>query len=58
MSIKIKIYNQNKNDIDFNMNTAISFSGLDIHNGVKNQITTDTCNKKEWLLTFTKKKSC
>lgn len=55
MSIKIKIYNQNKNDIDFNMNTAISFSGLDIHNGVKNQITTDTCNKKEWLLTFTKK---
>lgn len=55
MSIKIKIYNQNKNDIDFNMNTAISFSGLDINNGVKNQITTDTCNKNEWLLTFTKK---
>lgn len=54
-SIKIKIYNQNKNNIDFDMNTSISFQGLDIGNGVRNQNTTDTNNKKEWLLTFTKK---
>jgi hypothetical protein len=56
MSIKLKIYNQNKNNIDFDVNTSISFQGFDLGNGVKNQNTTDTNNKKEWLLTFTKNK--
>ena len=54
MSIKLKIYNQNKHDIDFDVNTSISFQGFDVGNGVKNQNTTDTNHKKEWLLTFTK----
>lgn len=54
MSIKLKIYNQNKNEIEFDINTSISFQGFDATSGVKNQNTTNSNNKKEWLLTFTK----
>jgi hypothetical protein len=36
------------------VNTSISFQGFDLGNGVKNQNTTDTNHKKEWLLTFVK----
>ena len=52
ISIKIQIFNQNKNDIDFDVNSLISFQGIDIGSGVKNQQTNNSNNKKEWLLTF------
>ena len=52
MSIKIQICNQNKNDIEFDINTSISFQGIDIGSDVKNQQTNNSSKKKEWLLTF------
>lgn len=55
MSIKIKIYNQNKNDIDYDINSSLSFQNIDIGNGIKNQNIENTNNNKEWLLTFTNK---
>jgi hypothetical protein len=54
MSIKLKIYNQNKKNIDFDVNASVSFQGLDASSGVKNQQITNSDNKKEWLLTFVK----
>jgi len=57
ISIKIKIFNQNKNDIDFDVNSLISFQGFDIESGIKNQQTNNSNNKKEWLLTFRKDKN-
>jgi hypothetical protein len=54
MSIKLQIYNQNKKNIDFDVNASVSFQGLDASLGVKNQQITNSDNKKEWLLTFTK----
>jgi len=54
MSIKLKIFNQNNNDIEFNVNTSISFQGIVVESGCKNQQTNNSSNKKEWLLTFTK----
>ena len=57
MSIKLKIFNQNNNEIEFDMNTSISFQGIDVGSGVKNQQTNNSNNTKEWLLTFRKNKS-
>jgi len=57
MSIKIQIFNQNKNDIDFDINSVISFQGIDIGSGMKNQQTNNSNNRKEWLLTFRKDKN-
>lgn len=57
MSIKLKIFNQNNNEIEFNMNTSISFQGIDVASGVKNQQTNNSNNTKEWLLTFRKNNS-
>ena len=55
MSIKIKIYNQNKNNIDYDINSSLSFQNIDLGNGIKNQNIENTNNNKEWLLTFTNK---
>ena len=57
MSIKIQIFNQNKNEIEFDVNTMISFQGTDLGIGMKNQQTNNSNNKKEWLLTFRKDNS-
>jgi len=57
MSIKMKIFNQNNNEIDFDMNTSISFQGIDVGSDVKNQQTNNSNSTKEWLLTFRKNKS-
>lgn len=57
ISIKIQIFNQNKNNIDFDVNSLISFQGIDIGSGVKNQQTNNSNNRKEWLLTFRKDKN-
>jgi hypothetical protein len=57
ISIKIKIFNQNKNDIDFDVNSIISFQDIDIGSGMKNQQTHNSNNRKEWLLTFRKDKN-
>jgi len=57
MSIKLKIFNQNNNEIEFDMNTSISFQGIDVGSGVKNQQTNNSNNTKEWLLTFRKTNS-
>jgi hypothetical protein len=57
MSIKIQIFNQNKNEIEFDVNTMILFQGSDLGFGMKNQQTNNSNNKKEWLLTFRKDKS-
>lgn len=54
MSIKLQIYNQNKKNIDFDVNASVSFQGFDASSGVKNQQITNSDNKKEWLLTFVK----
>ena len=54
MSIKLQIFNENNTDINFNMNSSISFNGLEAESGIKNQQTNNSNNKKEWLLTFTK----
>jgi hypothetical protein len=54
MSIKIQMFNQNKNDFEFDVNTSISFQDVDIGSDVKNQQTNNSSNKKEWLLTFRK----
>ena len=54
MSIKIQMFNQNKNDFEFDVNTSISFQGIDLGSDVKNQQTNNSSNKKEWLLTFRK----
>jgi hypothetical protein len=56
MSIKINIFNQNKNDFEFDVNTSISFQGVDLESEMKNQQTNNSSNKKEWLLTFIKDK--
>jgi hypothetical protein len=55
MSIKIKIYNQNKNDIDYDINSLLSFQGIDLENSIKNQNIENSNNNKEWLLTFSNK---
>ena len=57
MSIKIQMFNQNKNDFEFDVNTSISFQGIDLESDVKNQQTNNSSNKKEWLLTFRKDKN-
>jgi len=57
MSIKLKIFNQNNNEIEFDMNTSISFQGIDVGSDVKNQQTNNSNNTKEWLLTFRKTNS-
>jgi hypothetical protein len=57
MSIKLQIFNQNNNEIDFDVNTSISFQGVDIGSDMKSQQTNNSNNKKEWLLTFRKNKS-
>ena len=57
MSIKIQMFNQNKNDFEFDVNTSISFHGVDLGSDVKNQQTNNSTNKKEWLLTFRKDKN-
>jgi hypothetical protein len=56
MSIKIQMFNQNKNEFEFDVNTSISFQGVDLGSDVKNQQTNNSSNKKEWLLTFRKDK--
>ena len=54
ISIKLKISNQNNIEIDFDVNTSISFQDIDIGSGIKNQEINNSSNNKEWLLTFTK----
>jgi hypothetical protein len=56
ISIKIQMFNQNKHDFEFDVNTSISFQGMDFGSDVKNQQTNNSSNKKEWLLTFRKDK--
>lgn len=57
ISIKIQIFNENKNDIDFDINSVISFQGIDVGSSMKNQQTNNSNNRKEWLLTFRKIKT-
>jgi len=55
-TIKLKISNENNDEIDFDVNTSISFQGVDIGSGIKNQEIKSNDNNKEWLLTFIKNK--
>ena len=53
-SIKLKISNENNDEIDFDINTSISFQDIDIESEIKNKQLKNSNNTKEWLLTFTK----